>query len=254
MSSEERFGYEWDIWSKEKELIPEFEDQFLEWVFPMSKEFIKGKRVLNAGCGFGRHSLFCLNYGAKEVISFDNDEKSINATKELLKNYNNSKVKLESIHNINYKNKFDIIFCIGVIHHLKHPKEAMLKLKQSLRKGGALMIMVYSKEGNLGIRIMRKTLGFFTSKIPLKLVYYFSLIPSIGLYFGMKLRILKSDYYQIIKKYNFKHLHLIVFDHLIPKVNDYYSKEEIMDLMNGLNNIIIRHSKMKCWSVIGYAN
>ena len=254
MASEERFGYEWDIWSKKKELIPEFEEQFLEWILPISKEYIKGKKVLNAGCGFGRHSLFCLDYGAKEVISFDNNKKSIDATRSLLKKYTNSQVKLESIHDISYKDKFDVIFCIGVIHHLKYPKEAMLKLKQSLRKGGVLMIMVYSKEGNMGIRIIRKTLSFFTSKMPLGLVYYFSLIPTIGLYLGMKIRILKTDYYQIIKKYNFKHLHLIVFDHLIPTINKYYSKKEAIKLMEGLNNIKIRHSKMKCWSVIGYAN
>src|SRR5919197_163165 len=62
------FGWQWQHFS---EMHDEFEAQFLDWLDPITPEFFSGKRVLDAGCGTGRHSYFAASYGAAEVMALD---------------------------------------------------------------------------------------------------------------------------------------------------------------------------------------
>jgi len=118
MASSERFGYEWD---KYDFLLPQYEEQFLKWVYPLTKESFKDKIVLDAGCGMGRNSYWPLKYGAKFVYAFDLDERSINAAKENLKDFNNVEISYDNINNYSTREEVDIAFSIGVIHHLHQP-------------------------------------------------------------------------------------------------------------------------------------
>ena len=48
MSSEHRFGYEWDTYA---DLKPAYRDQFINWMGPLEPDDFKGKAILDAGCG-----------------------------------------------------------------------------------------------------------------------------------------------------------------------------------------------------------
>ena len=62
------FGYQWTRFG---ELRPEFEQQFLWFISPpITQEFFAGKTGLDAGCGFGRHMYWAVQWGA-EVIGVD---------------------------------------------------------------------------------------------------------------------------------------------------------------------------------------
>ena len=74
MGSTERFSFEW---KKYPLIIPEYEMQFLRWVYPLKPEDFMGKKVLDAGCGTGRNSFWPLIYGAKEVVAFDYDKEIV---------------------------------------------------------------------------------------------------------------------------------------------------------------------------------
>ncbi|KKP88460.1 MAG: Methyltransferase type 11, partial [Berkelbacteria bacterium GW2011_GWA2_35_9] len=58
------FGYEWTNFSK---LYKEYEQQFLDWIHPITPDFFKNKLVLDAGCGTGRHSYYATRFGAETV-------------------------------------------------------------------------------------------------------------------------------------------------------------------------------------------
>jgi len=133
MTLTKRFGYEWSKFSK---IYPEHEAHFLKWVHPLTRHDFKGKTILDAGCGNGRNSYYALKFGAKKLIAFDYDAKTVEAAKNNLSQFKNASVGYKSIYNINYKNKFDIIMCIGVIHHLKKPHAAIRRIVKAVNGGG----------------------------------------------------------------------------------------------------------------------
>ena len=174
MASEDRFGYEWN---KYKKILPNYELQFINWISPLTKKEFYNKNVLDAGCGMGRNSYWVALYGAKKVIGFDYNMLSINVAKENLKIFNNVEILYDSIYKINYKEEFDIVFSIGVIHHLQYPSEAIKKLIQATRSGGRILIWVYSYEGNEWItKYINPIRKNITSKLPVQIVHYISYI------------------------------------------------------------------------------
>src|SRR5215210_8890790 len=62
------FGFEWQHFT---EIHPEYEGQFLDWLHPIGRDFFRGKRILDAGCGTGRHAYYAAKFGASEVVGLD---------------------------------------------------------------------------------------------------------------------------------------------------------------------------------------
>ena len=134
MSSQNRFGYEWDKYSWVDE---NYEGQFRNWTYPFTPEDWKGKRILDVGCGMGRNSFWPMKWGAAGGIAFDYDERSVARAKETLKDFPSSQVLFRSVYEIDWKDEFDIAFSIGVIHHLNDPKLAVKKMVTALKPGGS---------------------------------------------------------------------------------------------------------------------
>jgi len=232
MSSSQRFGYEWDKYSWVTE---DYEKQFLNWTSPLTSSDWRGKKVLDAGCGMGRNSLWPMKWGASSLIAFDFDERSVGRAKETLKDFSNAQVHFKSIYDISWKDEFDVAFSIGVIHHLKDPRLALKNMVTALRPGGKLLIWVYSYEGNEWIvRYVNPVRIHITSKLPLPLVHFLSYFCSIPLYVFVKIFKGPSKYFAQLATFNFWHVHSIVFDQLIPDIANYWKKEEARALVNDL--------------------
>ncbi len=232
MSSEERFGYEWDKYSR---MMPEYETQFLNWTHPHSREFWRNKKVLDAGCGMGRNSYWPLLWGAESATAFDYDQRSVARAKETLQKFLNASVFYKSIYDIDWKDEFDVVFSIGVIHHLADPKKALSRLVDALKPGGELLIWVYGYEGNEWIvRYVSPIRINITSKLPLPFVHALSLSLSVPLYFFVKIARGPSPYLKLLSGFDFWHIHSIVFDQLIPDIANYWTKEEARALLDNL--------------------
>ena len=233
MSSSERFGYEWGKYSK---IDPNYEKQFKNWIYPLEPDFFKDQSILDAGCGMGRNSFWPLQWGAKEVVAFDFDKRSVESAKKNLKYFHNVEISYQSIYEITWADKFDIAFSIGVIHHLKDPKQALQNMLRALKPGGTILIWVYSYEGNEWIvKIVDPIRKNITSKLPVGLVHFLSYGCSIPLYIFVKLFRGPSGYLKQISKFKFWHIHSIVFDQLIPEVANYWKKSDIQELFGQLN-------------------
>ena len=232
MSSENRFGYEWD---KYHFITPAYEQQFRNWTSPMTPEDWKGKKVLDAGCGMGRNSYWPLKWGAISLTAFDHDDRSVARAKETLKEFPNGTVQYKNIYDIDWKNEFDITFSIGVIHHLRDPKEALKRFVDSLKPGGKLNLWVYSYEGNEWIvRFVNPVRITITSKLPPFLVHFLAYFCSIPLYSFVKIMKGPSNYFRQLSTFSFWHIHSIVFDQLIPDIANYWTKEEARALTDNL--------------------
>lgn len=234
---------------------PAYEQQFRGWIYPLTNDDFKGKMVLDAGCGMGRNSYWPLAWGAEKVISFDHDNRSVEAAKKTLSKFPNSEVFFKSIYEIDWRNKFDIAFSIGVIHHLSNPSLAIDNLIGSLKPGGILLVWVYSLEGSEWIvKFVNPIRKHVTSKMPLVFVHLMSYLCSVPLWFYIKLFNKRNDYLKQLASFKFWHIHSIVFDQLIPDIANYWSKKEVSELFNRpeLKDLRIIRPENNCgWTVIG---
>ena len=251
MASSERFGYEWD---KYDFMLPQYEEQFLKWVYPLSTGDFKGKSTLDAGCGMGRNSYWPIRYGASKVVAFDMDKRSLAAARRNLKQFSNATVAYGDISSYNPGEQFDIVLSIGVIHHLHQPGSALNNLAKHLKAGGKLLIWVYGYEGNEWIvRYVNPIRKYITSRLPVALVHLLSYFCSVPLYLFVKF-FPQHNYLDQLKGFGFKHIHSIVFDQLIPEVANYWTKQEAKQLLldvEGLIDVNIYSVNNLSWTVIG---
>ena len=251
LGSPDRFGSNWKKFSSIDSI---YEEQFLEWIVPLTKKSFKDKLVLDAGCGIGRNTMYALNYGAIEAYLFDYESSTVNIARNNLKNYKNVKIFQDSIYEMSKitNSYFDIVMCIGVIHHLAKPQEAIEKLYEKLSENGKLLIWVYGYEGNEFLLKLLLPIRIITSKLPYLIVSYLGKLMTVFLFLILKIYKTKSPYWKRAKKMNFKVLEQILVDQLIPKIAIYYKKNELNDLFKNINykKIEINHTNKNSWTIL----
>lgn len=187
------FSYEWDK-HKQSQLdsvsgLTRAEEMFFERT-GFTKEEIKGKLILDAGCGIGRFTEVIKKYGGK-VIGVDLSY-SVEAAKQ---NVPDADILQADILNLPFKeNSFDLVFSLGVIHHTSDTRKAFDCLARYVKPGGKLAVWVYSDEG-WRFKVYNRVTGFyriFTTRLPkswlYKLshlaipLYYLHRIPILGLF------------------------------------------------------------------------
>lgn len=103
------------------------------------------KRILDLGCGTGRFGLKLASQ-AKEVIGIDISEKSIAVANKIAKKYNlqNFRAIKGDFNKLAYKDYFDYIIAVNLIHHIGHLDNMFLNVKKGLKKNGAFVIFEFN--------------------------------------------------------------------------------------------------------------
>ncbi len=105
---------------------------------------IKGKSVLDAGCGMGRFADVVSRWGGK-VVAIDLS-KAVEAAFGNLANRQNVAVLQADAFKLPFReNSFDIIYSIGVLHHTPDCEQAFRSLTKFLKPGGKIVIWVYDR-------------------------------------------------------------------------------------------------------------
>lgn len=132
-----------------------------DWKWDRIKDHIsplKGRVVLDVGCGSAYHCWRMLGEGAYHVIGIDPSLLFLMQF-EALKKYCGPTspihllpVRMEDV--TPQLEAFDTTFSMGVLYHRKSPIDHLLDLKGTLKKGGELVLETLVCEGELGYSLM----------------------------------------------------------------------------------------------------
>ncbi|MFQ5657193.1 MAG: methyltransferase domain-containing protein [Candidatus Methylomirabilales bacterium] len=107
---------------------------------------LKGKRILDVGCGMGRFAEVCAQAHA-EVVGFDLSV-AVEAANTNLSSFPNTHIVQADIFRMPFPpESFDHIYSIGVLHHTPDCEKAFRQLPRLLKPGGRIAIWVYGHMG-----------------------------------------------------------------------------------------------------------
>jgi len=117
-----------------------------------------GKSVLDAGCGTGQ--LACLlSVKNRKTLGIDFSDRSLAKAKELKEKLKleNAVFRKENLLELNCREeRFDYIFCNGVLHHTNNPYLGFQNILGFAKKGTYIVIGLYNTYGRMKLRLKRR--------------------------------------------------------------------------------------------------
>lgn len=145
-----------------------FEDEerflFEEWIAPRTLDDFRGKTVLECGCGGGQHTGFVAPVAAHVTAV---DLNAIEVARSRNAGHANIRFLESDIAALNLAERFDVVFCIGVIHHTDNPDRTFDAIYRHCKPGGLVIVWTYSAEGNAPVRFFVEPLrAVFLERLP----------------------------------------------------------------------------------------
>lgn len=113
---------------------------------------LKGRTILDVGCGSGYHMWRMVGEGAKTVVGIDPTELFLcqfEAVRKLLNNDRRANLIPIGIEQMPALQAFDTVFSMGVLYHRKSPLDHLSQLKNQLVKGGELVLETLVIDGDV---------------------------------------------------------------------------------------------------------
>lgn len=129
--------------------------------------------ALDVGCGTGRWSY----YLSKKVgrIECIDPSKAVLSASKLLATKDNVRISQASVDNIPFAdNTFDLVFSLGVLHHVPDTRGAVMKCVEKVKQNGYILLYLYYNLENRGAVFktlfhMSNSLRRLVSKLPSKI-------------------------------------------------------------------------------------
>ena len=152
---------------------PKIKDWFQKEIVYLNKNIKPNSKILDIGCGFGRHIEIIADF-SKEVIGIDDNPNMIKKAKDRLSNFKNVKLFLQNAQKLDFEdNYFDYVICLtntfGDFPELK--EKALKEMKRVCKKDGKIIISVYNDKA---LEIRKKDyekVGLHITKIKNNIIY-----------------------------------------------------------------------------------
>lgn len=127
-----------------------------EWQSNLKYNFLRphfnlhGKKVADIGCNNGYYMFRFLEDAPSKVVGFD-PSALFKSQFDLINHYIKSDIVYELLgveHLPFYEEKFDVIFCLGVLYHRSDPIAMLKTLRQGLEEGGEVYLDTFIIEGD----------------------------------------------------------------------------------------------------------
>lgn len=224
-------------------------EQFEDWMAPLQKKDIEGKRVLELGCGNASLMTHMVRWNPYYLEGVDLGDSVLSAENNLRKtNYKNWKVVKADL--TEYRSEgFDVVYCIGVIHHLKDQQKGFESVIKNTKKGGRFHVWVYAREGNNTVVYLVDPIRKIASRLPWWFTKYFLAAPLVFPYYlyAKFLSLFKENsiieklplykYSLWIAKREFAFFRHVAFDQLVTPRTAYIKKETIEKWLNSYPEI-----------------
>ena len=115
--------------------------------------------ILVAGCGTWQAAKYAVCRPRSHVVGIDVSTTSLEYTDQLrrkyaLTNLTTAHLSIECVETMGQR--FDLIVCTGVLHHLVDPVAGLRALRAVLKPDGVLYLMVYAPYGRTGIYMLQE--------------------------------------------------------------------------------------------------
>ena len=133
------FDLEWTM--KDAESIKLNQDRIDELLrfSGLPRDWFRGKKALDIGCGVGRLTWALQQLGA-EVDSFDISQVAVERTKRV-----NPNAYIFDLMDLKENRAYDFVVSWGVIHHTENPRLAFTRVASQVKAGGYLLVMIYHR-------------------------------------------------------------------------------------------------------------
>jgi len=232
-----------------------FRDMFHPILTP---DEIAGQQVAEIGSGTGRIVNMLMGAGAAHVHAVEPSE-AYGVLCANVKKYGNrvSTYNLKG-DELPARGDLDMVFSVGVLHHIPDPVPVVRAAYAALRPGGRMAIWLYGREGNGLYLSLIEPLRKFTMRLPhpvlaalvwamdLPLVVYVALCKFLPLP-------LHGYMTEVVAQLDGSKRRLTVYDQLNPAYAKYYTRREAEDLLKsgGFTDIQIHHRHGYSWSLVG---
>jgi SAM-dependent methyltransferase/uncharacterized protein YbaR (Trm112 family) len=186
LETRESFGYEWNVYDQ---MLPSWEKNARFYFETVGIESLRGKRVLDAGCGMGRHAHHAAKAGA-QVIALD-FSRALEVARRNCAGLDVSFVQADLTAPPLRRQAFDLVYSFGVLHHLPAPEQGFGEILKLVKPGGRIAIYLYHwpegqpvKEALLGAVSAARRI---TTRLPHPVLRALSAPMGIGLYAGVVL-------------------------------------------------------------------
>jgi SAM-dependent methyltransferase len=157
-------------------------DQFDDWMAPLTRKDIEGKTVLELGCGNASLMVHMAEWHPSFLEGVDLGDSVITAETNLA-GREHVKVTKDDLVSFTGTKSYDLVYCIGVLHHLQQPEKGFESMIRNTKPGGAFHGWVYAREGNGMIVYVVDPIRKLASKLPWWVTKYFLATPLVVPYY-----------------------------------------------------------------------
>ena len=217
------------------------EDYFDQFFHPLSLDSLRDRITLDAGCGNGRLLELVLRYDPALIVGLDYSS-SVEIAFRRTRHADHVLIVQGSILAPPLaERRFEVIFSLGVVHHLASPSVGVERLGGLLKEQGKMHLWTYAREGNelylavagpmrrLSRRLPARALWGFSFALALAGWPYLLLCSASERWLRGRHPLPMSRYLAFLYSLGFRVFALVIHDQLAPAIAHYPRRSELLE-------------------------